>query len=130
MRTAAARVRPKPQVQHKAVAVSSLKVIDSPNTKASKVKLLLIVLIPLVAVILVNFYINTQMAQTAFEMRNMSREYILLTEQNAALKQEIQLASSPTVLEKNAVRLGMVPAREALFVSVEKNAIQRNIKDF
>lgn len=130
MNTAAARVKPRQLATQNAVAVSSLKVIDSPGTRPSKVKLLLIVLVPLILVMLAHFYINTQMAQTAFEVRNMSREYILLTEKNEALKHEIQKASSPTVLEKNAVRLGMVPARESLFISVEKNAIGRNIKDF
>ncbi|MCS4484545.1 hypothetical protein NXS08_03465 [Gleimia sp. 6138-11-ORH1] len=130
MNTAAARLKPRQLAPQKVASVSPLKVIDSPNTQSSKVKLLLIVLVPLIAVILGHFYINTQMAKTSFEVLNMSREYIQITEENEAIKQKIQLSSSPTVLEKNAVRLGMVPAKESLFVSIEKNAIHRNIKDF
>lgn len=129
MSTAAARVQPQPKRDSIQVP-RTLRVIEGGKNPASHFSLLMVMLMALVAVMVANLIINTQMAQTAHQLRDMNRELILLNEENNALQQELQTASSPAVLEQNAVRLGMVPARVAGYVSLSKQEVKKDIKNF
>ncbi|EEH64206.1 hypothetical protein HMPREF0044_0495 [Gleimia coleocanis DSM 15436] len=130
MSTATARVRPQQHAPKATPELVQLRVIETVKAGTSPAKLLLILVIPVILIVLANLYINTQMAQTAYELREKQVELIRLTEKNEALEQQLQVVSSPATLEENAKRLGMVPAPDALFISIKKNSIQKNLSDF
>lgn len=130
MSTATARVRPQQQPRIATQTPPSFRVIQGEKNPKSHLTVLLVMVSAFIAVILVNLIINTQMAQTAHELRDMNRELILTTEENNALLQQLQTASSPAVLEQNAVRLGMTPAKVAGYVSLTTQGIKTDIKDF
>lgn len=130
MNTAAARVRPQQQARTPEVQRTPLRIVENVKTGASPKKYLAVVILPMLALILFNLYLNALMAETAYSLQENRRELVLVNESNEALLRDLQVVSSPSTLEENAKRLGMEPAPQSLFISVEKQAIAKNVSDF
>ncbi len=72
--------------------------------------------------------INTALAQGAFTLSELQQEQAALSEQEAALTQVVEAASTPGALESQARALGMVPSQNPVFLRLPDGAILGNPK--
>ena len=101
-----------------------LRVITSEAGPRAAFPVLAIVALVLIAVLAVNLFITTQMAQTAYEIRDSRAELVRLTEETQSLRQKLQVASSPAALQKAADAQGMVPAGQAGFIKLSEGSVE------
>ncbi len=72
--------------------------------------------------------INTSLAQGAFTLSELRQEQAALSEQEAALTQVVEAASTPGALESQARAFGMVPSQNPVFLRLPDGAILGNPK--
>lgn len=101
-----------------------LRVIESPVGPRAAFPMLAVVGLVLLAVLAVNLFITTQMAQTAYEIRDSRSELVRLTEETQSLRQQLQVASSPGALQKAAADEGMVPAGQTGFIHLGESRVE------
>lgn len=118
-RTRPART-PRTRVKH----VPELRVIESPSGPKAALPFIIVVVSVLLAVLAANLFLNTQMAQKSYEIRDKQVELTYLNEQTQALQQRLQSESSPANLEKQARALGMVPAGPTGFITLSTGSVE------
>ena len=67
-------------------------------------------------------FINTLLAQDAFELANLKQEAKLIADQREAVDRAIAYQSAPSTLAKNAYGLGMKPSQSPQFLNLEQVA--------
>lgn len=67
-------------------------------------------------------FINTLLAQDAFELTALKLEAKLVSDQHEAIARQIDKISSPAALAASAAALGMKPSESPTFLSLDKPA--------
>ncbi len=97
---------------------------SSPDrSRAPRHRLLLACVAALSAGLVGVLLLNTIISQGAFRQYDLEVELILLAEEEEALMRAVQLAESPLSVEKEARKLGMVPAGSAVFFDLESGEV-------
>ncbi|MDO5049653.1 MAG: hypothetical protein Q4D87_07205 [Actinomycetaceae bacterium] len=124
MTSAAVKTRPIQSTREHAQTRPQLRVIESHAGPRAVFPVLMIVALVLLSVLAVNLFFTTQMAQMAYEIRDSRAELVRLTEETQTLRQELQVASSPSALQKAASEQGMVPAGQAGFIQLSTGKVE------
>lgn len=74
-------------------------------------------------------FINTLLAQDAFELTSLKLEAKLVSDQHEAIARQIDKISSPASLAKSATELGMKPSESPTFLSLDKPANAIEVKN-
>ncbi|MDO5719971.1 MAG: hypothetical protein Q4P05_04490 [Actinomycetaceae bacterium] len=121
---ALSRTRPARTPRTRVKQVPELRVIESPSGPRAALPFISVVVSVLLAVLAANLFLNTQMAQKSYEIRDKQVELTYLNEQTQALQQRLQSESSPANLEKQARDLGMVPAGPTGFITLSTGSVE------
>lgn len=100
-----------------------LQVVPAPSPVRSVVPFLVLCATILAGALLAVLLLNTQMAATAYQLREEQLTLNRLNETEASLRAQVERAGSPAVLEERAEELGMVPAEDVRFVHLERGEI-------
>ncbi|GAA4423780.1 hypothetical protein GCM10023169_19830 [Georgenia halophila] len=100
-----------------------LEVVASPTPARSVVPFLALCASILGGALLAVLLLNTQMAATSYRIHDQQIALNLLDEKQASLVARVEHAGAPAVLEREAKRLGMVPAEDVRFVHIEEGTI-------
>jgi hypothetical protein len=100
-----------------------LHVVRNPAPARSLAPYLLLCAVILLGALVGALVLNTQMAVTAYEIHDSRRELNRLTESEASLRQEVEVAGSPAQLQRRATELGMVPAETVVFIDLAEGTI-------
>ena len=119
---AVARTRPASRTRE--TLRPTLHLIEGKIPQRSVIPLALLAIAILLAAIVVPLVVNTQMAETAFELREMQLEVNALDAEAWTLQTQLHNASSPQALEKSARDLGMVPAGPTGFVTLSNGTVE------
>lgn len=96
-----------------------------PNAKRmSAWPLILLATLMVVLTVAVPMVINTQMAQRAYEIRDLKVTLAELTAQGETLETQVLITSSPQELEKKALAFGLVPAGNVGAISLEAGTVE------
>lgn len=74
-------------------------------------------------------FINTLLAQDAFELTSLKIEAKLVSDQNEAIARQIDKISSPASLAKSASELGMKPSESPTFLPLDKPITVTEVKN-
>lgn len=100
-----------------------LHVVRNPAPARSLVPYLVLCAAILLGSLVGALLLNTQMAVTAYEIHDSRRDLNRLVEAEASLRQQVEVAGSPAVLQQRATDLGMVPAETILFVDLSSGTV-------
>ncbi|MDO5034365.1 MAG: hypothetical protein Q4E01_03160 [Actinomycetaceae bacterium] len=120
----AVAAKTRPMQPARTLSTPPLRVIASETGPRAAFPVLAVVALVLLAVLAVNLLITTQMAQTAYEIRDSRAELVRLTEETQSLRQRLQVASSPSALKKAAESQGMVPAGQTGFIQLGEGRVE------
>lgn len=67
-------------------------------------------------------FINTLLAQDAFELSNLKQEAKLIADQREAIDRAIAYQAAPSTLARNAKALGMKPSDSPVFLTLDMTA--------
>lgn len=123
MTSAAVKTHPVQSPREEALTRPRLRVIESQNGPRVAFPVLIVIAVVLLSVLAVNLFITTQMAQTAYKIRDSRAELVQLTEQTQTLQQQLQVASSPSALREAASEQGMVPAGQTGFIQLSTGKV-------
>lgn len=101
-----------------------LRVVEGRRTLRSPAALVLAAVVVLVLAVLVPLVINTQMAETAYAMRDRQVELAELQAERTTLQSQLLRTSSGESLESKARAQGMVPAGNAGVVSLRAKTVR------
>lgn len=123
--SSAARTRPTSRPDHlRAPAAPELRVVEGTLPVRSAVPLAVVALLVLLISIIAPMVINTQMAETSFEIRDQQLQLNELDAEAWSLQSQLQQVSSPVALEEAARAHGMVPAGPTGFISLEAGTVE------
>lgn len=103
----------------------SLRVVPAPAPARSVVPYLLLCAVILLGSLVGALLLNTQMTVAAHEIHELQGTLSRERETESSLRQQAELAGSPSRLEERAEDLGMVPAEEIAFIDLEAGEIRR-----
>lgn len=83
--------------------------------------LTVLVTICLVVVMLLMFVISSLSTQDAFTLAKLQRQAQTLSDERDAINREIAYKSSPSYLAAAAIKLGMKPSQQPLFLEINSN---------
>lgn len=101
-----------------------LRVVEGRRAQGSPAALVLLAVVVLLLAVLVPLVINTQMAETAYAMRDQQVELAQLQAEQTTLQSRLLDESSPQSLESKARAQGMVPAGAAGVVSLRAKSVR------
>ncbi len=118
----------RPRKSHKATWHAKSKRRSAPRRPVAPVQWRTVPFAGFIAALLVGglmtlLVVNNSLAAGSFERARLKAERTLLFEQEQALNQTVLALSSPTMLRKQARRLGMVPAASSAFLDVSTGKI-------
>lgn len=99
------------------------RVLESTGGPRSVFPLVTIAMLIVLLVIVANMYMTTQMQQSAYYLKTKTVELTELQEQSQILEQKLQVASSPSALQKAATDQGMVPAGPSGFIKLSTGKV-------
>lgn len=123
MTSAAVKTHPVQSPREEVLARPHLRVIESQMGPRAAFPVLMVIAVVLLSVLAVNLFFTTQMAQTAYDIRDSRAELVRLNEQTQTLQQQLQVASSPSALRKAASEQGMVPAGQTGFIQLSTGKV-------
>ncbi|MDO5722069.1 MAG: hypothetical protein Q4P06_05960 [Actinomycetaceae bacterium] len=109
---------------HTRNAPAPLRVVGTASNNRAGVKYLILIVITLLGILAGNLYLNTQMVQTAYDIRKSEIELIRLQEETQGLEQALQKVSAPTALREAAHAHGMVPAGTTGLISIAERTVE------
>lgn len=121
---AISRTRPAQTTRTRVNQTPELRVIESQHGPRAALPFILVVVSVLLTVLAINLFLNTQMAQTSYDIRDKQIELNYLNEQTQTLQQRLQVASSPSNLERAARAQGMVPAGPTGFITLSTGSVE------
>ncbi|MDO5729060.1 MAG: hypothetical protein Q4P71_05475 [Actinomycetaceae bacterium] len=121
---AISRTRPARTTRTRVKHTPELRVIESQHGPRAALPFILVVVSVLLTVLAINLFLNTQMAQTSYDIRDKQIELNYLNEQTQTLQQRLQVASSPANLERAARAQGMVPAGPTGFITLSTGSVE------
>lgn len=125
MSTAAARTRPTSRPERlRAPARPDLRVVEGTLPRRSVLPIAIVAIVVLLIAIIVPMVINTQMAETAFEIRDQQLELNELDAEAWTLQTKLQEVSSPVSLERAARAQGMVPAGQTGIITLSTGSVE------
>jgi hypothetical protein len=101
----------------------SLRVVSGADTKRPGAGFALLCVTLLSAGLLGLLLLNTSLAQGAFALHDLQATSGELSDTQAALTQQLQAASSPQQLAREATAMGMVPSQSAAFLRLSDGAV-------
>lgn len=101
----------------------SLTVVANPTAPRSVAPFLLLCAAILAGAMLVVLLLNTQMAATAYQIRQEQLYLNELGEAEASLREDVERAGSPAELRDRAEDLGMVPGEDVHFVRLSDGSV-------
>ncbi|ROR71846.1 hypothetical protein [Bogoriella caseilytica] len=101
----------------------SLTVVANPTAPRSVTPFLLLCTAILAGAMLVVLLLNTQMAATAYQIRQEQLYLNELGEAEASLREDVERAGSPAELRERAEGLGMVPGEDVHFVRLSDGSV-------
>ncbi|MDT3768088.1 hypothetical protein QS713_08460 [Gleimia hominis] len=122
--TAALRQTTRPGVPKRESTRPVLRVIEGHAAPRSAYPVIIAIVVVLVAVFAFHLYIRTQMASTAYELRDMRTELVQLNETKDSLQHRLQVVSSAGELEKQAAKNGMVHAGPTGYVTLSTGKVE------
>ena len=122
MTAAAARVGTA-RAPRRTPTLPSLRVVSGAETKRPGAGFAVLCMVLLSAGLLGLLLLNTSLAQGAFALHDLQATSGELSDTQDALTQQIENASSPQHLAKQAVAMGMVPAQSAAFLRLSDGAV-------
>jgi len=122
--SSAARTRPTSRPDRlRDAARPELRVVEGTIPRRSTVPMVILALVVLLLSIIVPMVLNTQMAETSFEIRDQQLQLNQLDAEAWSLQSELQQVSSPVALEEAARAHGMVPAGSIGFISLDAGTV-------
>lgn len=100
-----------------------LKALPSPRSQAPRAPFLMVMGALLTAGLLGLLLLNTTLAQGAFIAHDLQAQTTALADQEQALVQKVAEQESPTVLERRARAIGMVPSSTPVFLRLSDGAV-------
>lgn len=100
-----------------------LKALPSPRSQAPRAPFLIVMGALLAAGLLGLLLLNTTLAQSAFIAHDLQAQTTALADQEQALVQKVAEQESPTVLERRARAIGMVPSSTPVFLRLSDGAV-------
>jgi len=100
-----------------------LKALPSPRSHAPRAPFLMVMGVLLAAGLLGLLLLNTTLAQGAFVAHDLQAQTTALADQEQALVQKVAEQESPTVLERRARAIGMVPSSTPVFLRLSDGAV-------
>ncbi len=73
-------------------------------------------------------FINTLLAQDAFELNRLKLEVKMVSDQREAIDRVIDSKSAPEALAKSAIALGMRPSETPVFLNLERTKAPTGVK--
>ena len=101
----------------------SLRVVSGAETKKPGAGFAVLCMLLLSAGLLGLLLLNTSLAQGAFALHDLQATSGELSDTQDALTQQIETASSPQHLAREAVSMGMVPSQSAAFLRLSDGAV-------
>lgn len=113
--------RPAPQARRSWRPV--LEVVQTPARTRGLAAYLLLCAAVLVVSLLAALLLNTQMAVTSYEIHDAQVALNRLEEEEASLRERVEVAGSPAGLRARAEKLGLVPAENLSFIDLASGQI-------
>lgn len=122
--TSAALKRTRPvQSSYEPQQPPQLRIIESKAGPRAALPFVVVTILAVLALVVVNMYLTTQMQQASYYLSTKTQELTSLTEETQMLEQKLQVASSPSALQKAATDQGMVPAGPSGFITLSTGKV-------
>lgn len=104
----------------------SFTVVEGGRNEVGRVAwpLIIVLFVTVVLTLALPLVMNTQMAQRAYEIREMKVELAELKTQTGALERELMAVGSPQELAEKAESLGLVPAAAIGVISLDEGTVE------
>lgn len=106
-----------------AVRPAVLRLVPAARTGAPRAPFVTLVVLVLAAGLLGLLALNTLLAQDAFRLHRLSGQTKALTDQEQALRRDVEDARTPRALASRAAALGMVPAGPPAFLRLPDGTV-------
>jgi hypothetical protein len=100
-----------------------LRLVPAGRLVAPRAPFAVLLLLLLAGALLTALLVNTQLAQDAFRLSDLTKRGTALVQREEVLQGHVEAAEAPTELARRAADLGMVPYRNPLFLRLPDGAI-------
>jgi len=118
--------RPAQRPARTPAATPRLRLVRAPVHTRTRVPFVSLCMGILGVALLASLLLNTTMAQASYRQHELTNELTTLTSSIQETQAALEVAASPKQLARAAKKLGMVPAPDIAFLSIEKSKVLGN----